>query len=207
MDPIIGASLIGLGGGLLGGAANSSTNAKNIKFQKWAMANAHQQQVGDMKKAGLNPILSATGGAGAKPGGGSSVDVGGSIQKGISSIPSSALAKQTTKKVKEDTRISKNQGDISATQAEVEKLKLKALKAGIGFGETQESNARELGSRLSDAGSRFSTAVGESVKDTKATIDAIRGLRPWTKPKPKLTTKQKNKQLKDKNTFLRNRRK
>ena len=100
---IPGALIGGIGGALIG----ANTNAKNIKFQKWAMAHAHQYQVNDMRKAGLNPILSATGGSGAKPGGGSSVDAGGAFQRGMSDIEPNKLARATAKKVSQDEKLSK----------------------------------------------------------------------------------------------------
>ena len=53
----------------IGGAANLGSSAVSAYFswkhQKEVMKNRHQWEVEDMRKAGLNPILSATGGSGA----------------------------------------------------------------------------------------------------------------------------------------------
>lgn len=60
-------------------------NAQNNAYQKEAMQNAHQWEVEDLKKAGLNPVLSA-GGTGASTGGvgGSGGSVG--MQAGIGGL-------------------------------------------------------------------------------------------------------------------------
>lgn len=53
----------------IGGVANLGSSAASAYFswkhQKEVMQNRHQWEVADMRKAGLNPILSATGGSGA----------------------------------------------------------------------------------------------------------------------------------------------
>lgn len=53
----------------IGGFANLGSSATSAYFswkhQKEVMQNRHQWEVADMRKAGLNPILSATGGSGA----------------------------------------------------------------------------------------------------------------------------------------------
>lgn len=55
----------GIGGNLIADAANRDMWVKQKKYQTYMSNTAHQREVRDLRKAGLNPILSATGGAGA----------------------------------------------------------------------------------------------------------------------------------------------
>lgn len=76
MAPLIGAALIGGGASLLGGMMGSSgakkANAamerqaqRSMEFEQWMSSTAHRREVDDLRAAGLNPILSGTGGMGA----------------------------------------------------------------------------------------------------------------------------------------------
>lgn len=56
---------------------NSAEAAKNRSWQEQMSNTAHQREILDLKAAGLNPVLSATGGNGATVGSGSAASIGG----------------------------------------------------------------------------------------------------------------------------------
>lgn len=63
---------------------NASQSAQQMAFQKMMSDTAHQREVEDLRKAGLNPILSGTGGAGASTPSGSSASISGKSGAGSS---------------------------------------------------------------------------------------------------------------------------
>jgi len=61
-------------GGILRNRAAAASADKSMEFQRWMAEHAHQMEVSDLRAAGLNPILSATGGSGARASGGATYD-------------------------------------------------------------------------------------------------------------------------------------
>lgn len=92
------AALGALGGSIVSGLFGQSSASKSLKFQREAAQNAHQWEVQDLIKAGLNPILSA-GGSGARPGGGAQATMP-DLGQAVSSALAAAKQKQEIENMK-----------------------------------------------------------------------------------------------------------
>lgn len=129
---LIGAALIGGIAGLAGQAwSGSSARGERYRQQEWSKEmsdSSHQRQVADMRLAGLNPMLSATGGGGASTptsAQASVPDYSESAQKAVSS----ALAMKDLKVGTAQEKLLNNQSEVATAVKSKEESATKLNKA------------------------------------------------------------------------------
>ena len=119
MDPLVAGAITG-GASLIGthltNQANSAEAAKNREFQRDMSNTAHQRQVEDLRKAGLNPILSALGSGASTPSGGQATM--NDFAPGISKGAETAIAVRQQNKALQgmDATIGNTQADTANKQ-------------------------------------------------------------------------------------------
>lgn len=99
MDPITAGIASGSGdvaGSIISGLFARKSAKDQMQFQREMSNTAHQREVEDLRKAGLNPILSAGAGASTPSGAGYEVpNIGAGIEKGIASARASKEMNQS----------------------------------------------------------------------------------------------------------------
>lgn len=113
LDDMVSAAVIGgafdMAGGILEGTFSSKQASRNRDWQERMSSTAHQREVADLRAAGLNPILSATGGKGASTPGGATAETPKLGNKASSAV---AMAR-----LKSEVNLMKDQGNAAKMAA------------------------------------------------------------------------------------------
>ncbi len=135
--PLVGAALIGAAGGVISNAQSAKSAKGSIAFQREMAQNAHQYEVEDLKKAGLNPILSA-GGSGARASGGAQYTAKNVLENTVSTALAARRQKQelnnmaaTEALTKKQTEVAQNAADTTSWPAYLNKQKLGLAQSGV----------------------------------------------------------------------------
>lgn len=117
--------------------ANSAMSAEQMRFQKYMSDTAHQREVKDLKKAGLNPMLSARYGGASTPAGSMAV-----MQNSGEAASRSMNDSMSRQLVQAQIRTQDAQANLASAEAEKVRAETPGVTAGSGLKVIEHDLAR-----------------------------------------------------------------
>lgn len=126
----IAGAVIGAGSSIWGANQSNSAafemQANSINAQREFMQNRHQWEVEDLRKAGLNPILSATNSAGGSISGATANVTAPDISGALNKIANSAFAKKQTELLEKELQVKQDNAKANLTNADANQINSQA---------------------------------------------------------------------------------
>lgn len=154
-------------GGKEANRANARQAREQSNFQAHMSNSAHQREVSDLRAAGLNPILSATGGQGASTPQGAKADMQDFVTKGITTGMEVKQLEQNLASSTADIELKRAQGVASVAAAERDSNSAKQSAA-----QTRILNAQYPESQLRG---QIGGAIGKGIDTLKTGADKVMG--------------------------------
>jgi len=149
-----------LGGGLVSGLFSAKAASRSRSFQKKMSDTAHQREVADLRAAGLNPILSATGGPGASTPGGA--------MAAMPNFSALALVKAQTNKIDAETDLLKSKTGVIDPAQEIGGILGSMIRSGVS---TAKDVNRWMNKNYQDESTKSKYKSGDARKKEPLTIN------------------------------------
>lgn len=152
---------------------NTESANKQMEFQKMMSDTAHQREVKDLKKAGLNPVLSANAGAPSMPGAYSTIDE----TAGSAQMQAKLQKSLNNAQIKAQKQMNKYSTDMSYALGLIQ---AKYGLLGTQYAANSSANASMYAARQAAGAAIYNAQLGFSNAEAQREWDALHPNNPWS---------------------------